>query len=178
MRRMVSLWLVISSTAATIGCATGGALPVGGRQVQVTPRPDAGSKKIEGELIAVDEEKIWVLGREQVITIPLDTVRRVKLQRHSMTGSRVGLWTAVGAVVTGSALAIACSSVEGNSSCGRVFLAVGATWALGGAVAATSARSSSTMQLDDPRTRSLQPYARFPQGLPEGVDLSKLQEPR
>jgi len=178
MRRWVSLVLMLVLATAPIGCATGGGVPVGGRHVQVTPRPDAGSKRVEGELLAVDEEKIWVLGKEQVITIPLGTVRQVNLQRHSMTAGRVGLWSAIGAVVTGGALAIACQSVEGNSDCGGALLAVGATWALGRTIAATTVRSSGKIQLDDPRTRSLQPYARFPQGLPEGVDLSKLQEPR
>ena len=176
MRRLVSLLLVLALISAPIGCATSGALPVGGRQVQVTPRPDTGSKKVEGELIAVDEERIWVLGEEQVITIPVSTVQLVRLQRHSMNGKRVGQWSVLGALVTGGALAIACGSVEG-SGCGKVFLAVGATWAIGGAIAASTIRSSSKIQLDV-RTRSLQPYARFPQGLPEGVDLSKLQEPR
>jgi hypothetical protein len=150
-----------------------------GRQVQITPRADAEShSKVQGELLAVEPGKIWVLGKERVVTVPLDAVQEIKVQRHSMTGSRVGVWSAIGALVTGGALALACSSVEGNNDCGKVFLAVGATWAVVGALSAPSLGSSSAMPFYHPKQEDLQPFARFPQGLPEGVDASALRGPR
>ena len=177
MRRFLSFVVVLGIAVLPSACATGESMSVHGRSVQITPRPDAESRsKVRGELLAVDAGKIWVLGKERVVTVPIDAVQEVKVQRHSMTAGRVALWSVLGTLVAGSALAIACSSVEGNNNCGRAFLAVGATFALVGGLAAPALGSSST--IPHPRQENLQPYARFPQGLPEGIDTATLRGPR
>jgi hypothetical protein len=175
MRRLVSWTMALSLAGLSGGCATGRSVSVTGRRVEITPRAEADDPaKVKGELLAVDTVRIWVLGKEQLVTLPLGSVREVKVQRHGLTARRVGLWSVIGAVVTGGALAIACSSVEGNEGCGKIFLAVGATWGVVGALAAPALQSSSEIPIRHPKTEDLQPYARFPQGLPEGVSASDL----
>jgi hypothetical protein len=179
MRPIVSLLVALGVAGLDGGCATGRGVSVYGRQVQITPRADAESRsKVQGELLAIEPGKIWVLGKERVVAVPLDAVKEVKVQRHSMTGSRVAVWSVFGALATGGALALACSTVEGNGGCGGVFLGVGATWALVGALAAPSLGSSSVTRLPHPKQEDLQPFARFPQGLPEGFDTSAPAGPR
>jgi hypothetical protein len=175
MRRLVSKWALLL-TLVPMGCATGGAVPVGGRHIEVTPSHDADGHKVEGELLAVDEETIWVLGKERIVAVPLATVRQVEVRRHSATPGRVARWSALGAALTGGALALACNSVDGNSDCGKIFLSVGFTWALGGAIAAVTL-GPSKMGIDEPWAQSLRPYARFPQGPPKGVELPAPQGP-
>jgi hypothetical protein len=176
-RRFSCLVVALGVAVLASACATGEGVSVRGRNVQITPRPDADSQsKVQGELLAVDAGKIWVLGKERVVTFPMDAVQEVKVQRHSMTAGRVALWSVVGTLVAGGALAIACSSVEGNNDCGKVFVAVGATFAVVGGIAAPSLGSSRAVP--HPREESLQPYARFPQGLPVGADVSALAPSR
>jgi hypothetical protein len=178
MRRLLSVVLALVA-ALPSACATGEAVSARGRNVEITPRAEVEPRsKVQGELLAVDAGKIWVLGKERVVTVPIDAVQEVKVQRHSMTASRVALWSVLGTLVAGSALAIACSSVEGNNDCGKVFLAVGATFAVIGGIAAPTLGSSSATRLPQPRAENLQPFARFPQGLPEGVDTATLRGPR
>ena len=179
MRRIASAVAVLGIAVVSGACATGGGVSVRGRNVEITPRGDVEPHaKVRGELLAADAGKIWVLGKERIVTIPTDAVQEVKVQRHSMTAGGVAAWGAIGTLVAGTALAIACSSVEGNGSCGRVFLVVGATFAVVGGIVAPSLNSSSATWLLHPKEENLQPFARFPQGLPEGVDTSALVGPR
>jgi hypothetical protein len=179
MRRVVNLVVALGIAVLPSACATGERVSVHGRNIEITPRPDVEPhSKVSGELLAVDAGKIWVLGKERIVTVPMDAVQEVKVQRHSMTAGRVALWSALGTLVAGSALAIACGSVEGNDQCGRVFLVVGATFAVVGGLTAPSLASSSATRLPHPKEENLQPFARFPQGLPEGADTSTLVGPR
>ena len=168
MRRFAFVLFTCGTACLAGGCASSGT-SVHGRQVEVIPRAPDREAKVQGELLAVDTEKIWVLGKEQTIPVPLDSVQEVRVRRHSVTGKTVWRWTAIGAIVTGGALSLACASVEDAHNCGVAFLVVGATWALAGALAAPGLEASSKIPIRDPRPDDLRSYARFPQGLPEGM---------
>jgi hypothetical protein len=82
-----------------------------------------------------------------------------------------------GGLATGGALAAACATVEGNSNCAAVGLVVAGAWMAVGALSARSIESSSLVRLPAPASADLRPYARFPQGPPDGVDLRSLAAP-
>jgi hypothetical protein len=180
MRRALALLLAV---LLSVGCATGGAgLSVHGRQVTALEADDTArrrspqeEKRVEGELIAAEPARLWLLGKEQVFDVPLSSVAEVRVQRHTFTARKAFLWTLAGAVVTGGLLTGACSAVEGTQSCGNVFLVTSAIWLGVGGLAAKSMEGSSAVRFRRPSAEDLSPYARFPQGVPEGFDPHSLQ---
>ena len=173
MKRGLALFLVV---VLTTGCATGGGVSIYGRQV--TAVEVGNSKEREsppaGELIAAEPARIWLLGKEQVFEVPLSSIEEVRVRRHGFTAEKALLWTLLGAVVTGGALAGACASVDA-SDCGSVFGLVGASWLVVGGLATAAVRRSSSTRIPRPRAEALSPYARFPQGVPEGFDPRSLR---
>ncbi len=175
MRTPVTLILVVSLGT---GCVTGSrSTSVVGRSVTVVPTPGSKTGPMKGELIAVEPEKIWVLGKEHVFEITVAAVKEVRVQRHLMNSGRGWQWTAIGALVTGGALTIACHSVKGTQGCGRVFPWVGATWLVLGGLPSIGLDSSATILVKGPDAQVLNSYARFPAGPPQGLDLSRLPPP-
>ena len=169
-------WLGTAVAALIVGaCVTGSrAVSVFGRHVAVSPARDARATPLTGELIAVSAESLWVLGDTGLGALPLGAVDRVSVRRHNFTAGRALAWALVGAAVTGGALSAACSSVEG-AECGRVFPGVALSWVFWGGLAAASADASSKLRIDAARWDSLRAYARFPQGIPAGVDRRALR---
>lgn len=157
------------------GCATVPKVSVTGRLVEVRPTSAKQSPPAKGELIAVGPEQLWILEDKGIHEVPLSSIGEVDVRRHKLGGKQAALWAVVGALVTGGALTAACSSVEGNGGCGKVFLAVGATWGLFGGVSAASLERSSRLPIPSPDWEALRPYARFPQGLPPGLDPAILR---
>lgn len=156
------------------GCAT--ARPHAsalGRAVEVRPVEGRGTEAAKGELLAVGPQQLWVMEREGPRQVDTASIEQVRVKRHNWDGRRAWTWTIVGALVTSAALTAACGSVEG-SGCGRVPLAVGSTWLALGGLSAVQLERSSTIRMNGPGFESLRPYARFPQGLPEGLDPKTL----
>jgi hypothetical protein len=169
--------VVLALAALPAGCATGQAkLQVYGRPVTVVSRAPE-KEKVQGELLAVADGRLWLRADSGVREIPLDAVGEVRLRRHGFGARQALTWAAVGGLVTGGALSLACASVEGNSNCGVVGLAVAGIWLAVGALSAPSMESSSLIRLPAPAAADLRPYARFPQGPPEGIDLRSLDAP-
>jgi len=155
------------------GCAarTSGIL---GRSVTLVPR-EAGAPKVKGELLAVDQGRVWVRTKDGVRDFAPDSLQEVRVRRHNLTGRWAVRWGLVGGLVSGVAMAAACSSVEGNDSggCAGTGAVWGGLWALAGLLAAPSLEASSQISLD-PQSDRLRPYARLPAGLPRGVDPQSL----
>ena len=155
------------------GCAarTSGVL---GRPVTLVLR-EAGAPKVKGELLAVDQGRVWVRTKDGMRDFAPDTLQEVRVRRHNLTGRWAVRWGLVGGLVSGVAMAAACSSVEGNDpgGCAGTGAVWGGLWALAGLLAAPSLEASSQVSLD-PRSDRLRPYARLPAGLPRGVDPQSL----
>jgi hypothetical protein len=117
---------------------------------------------------------MWVAGPEDVRAIPRGAVQEVQVKRHGLTRGTALRWVALGALVSGIALSLACSSVEGANDCGRIFLPVALTWGVIGIPSAMSLGESSQLHVTPAKWDSLSAYARFPQGLPDGVDPGSL----
>ena len=170
-RGVVSVVLTVS--IAVSGCASAKpGLPLGGRTVELRGT-EPKSPKVSGELLAVGPEQMLVLTSAGVRGVPPQQVKEVRVRRHGLKGRKAWLWVAIGAIGTGLALTAACLSAEGDN-CGAVLGVTVGAWGLIGGPAAASLAKSSQLRVPGPDFTSLRPYARFPQGLPEGLDLAPL----
>lgn len=157
------------------GCAARGPEAYG-RAVTLVP-VEASAPKVKGELLAVDQGRIWVRTKDGVRDFAPASVREVRVRRHSLTGGWAVRWGLVGGLVSGVAMAASCSSVEGNDSggCAAFGGVTAGLWALAGLLAAPSLEASSQLSLD-PESARLKPYARLPAGLPKGLPPASLEE--
>jgi hypothetical protein len=146
-----------------------------GRAVTLVPIA-SGAPKVKGELLAVDQGRIWVRTKDGVRDFDPASVREVRVRRHNLTGGWAVRWGLVGGLVSGVALTASCSSVEGNSAggCAAVGGVTAGLWALVGFLAAPSLDASSQVSVD-PGSDRLRPYARLPAGLPKGLPRASLE---
>jgi len=167
-KRSVSLLLVLALTS----CATARPqVAIGGRMVEIQPTSEKASS-VKGELLAVGPERVWVMARDGVRGVPFAEIENIRVRLHGLGGGRSWAWMALGAVATGAALAAACASAD-SDSCGTGFGVTAGLWAAIGAPSAHSLEKSSRLLVRGPDFTSLRAYARFPQGLPEGLDSAK-----
>ncbi len=162
----VALCGVLGACASAMGRPT-----VFGRDIEVQRRDVKGPTR--GELVSVGTDELLVAGTGQVEAIPLRSIERVRLQRHEMNGKASGTWAALGAAVTGGALTVACMMAKADG-CGKVFLVVGGTWLVIGGPSAASLGASSRLEFRQADWDRLKPFARFPQGIPAGLDVTTL----
>ncbi len=175
MRRRQRLVATGAAVLLASGCASTPKVPVVGRAVTVVP--DGDGPRVKGELLAVGPDRLWVREEKGVAEVRLPTVREVRVKRHGF-GARAALtWALLGGLVTGAVLAAACASLEDAGNCGGVGLGVAGAWLLVGAMAAPSMESSSRIELRRPTPEDLRPFARLPQGLPEGLTPAELAPP-
>ena len=169
MRHLCVLVAAVVVAALAGGCASGTS-NVLGRAVTLVPSED-GAPKAKGELLAVDRGRILVRTKDGVRDFDPAALREVRVRRHNYTGGWAVRWGLVGGLASGTAIAVACSTVEGNSGggCARTGAIWGGLWVLAGLLAAPSLDASSQVFLD-PNSDRLKLYARLPAGLPEGVD--------
>jgi hypothetical protein len=138
--------------------------PVLGRSLEVTL---FGGGRVAGELIEVTDRGLLLLPPSGLLlATPLADVTRVRVRRHDFTGRRVFLWSAVGALVSGLGLTVACSQVEG-ADCGGVLPGMAVSWTLVGGLLGLAITGSAWQEVP-PLHDTLLPYSRFPQGAPPG----------
>ena len=139
--------------------------PPFGREVRVRIED---TLNVKGELLAVSRDSIWVLQRGAVASVPWAEVSEVRVNRGGMgAGSALG-WSLAAGVVSGALLSGACSSVA-DADCSAVLPATMVLWLLVGAASAPSLQNTRyhEVQLEPD---SLRAHARFPQGLPPGLE--------
>jgi len=165
---------VVILTALVAGGCGARTSDVLGRSVTLVPREE-GAPKAKGELLAVDQGRIWVRTKDGVHDFDPASLREVRVRRHNLTGRWAVRWGLVGGLASGVAMAAACSSVEGNDSggCAATGAVWGGLWMLSGLLAAPSLDGSSQIVLD-PQSDRLRPYARLPAGLPKGTSPQSL----
>lgn len=127
---------------------------------------------LRGELLGLRDENIWVLAGEReeerrFVPLPLTDLKEVRMQRHGWSGGRIALWTALAGGATTVAMFGACTSIEDSGSCAAVAGGWAGLWAvIGGFTRLVIGPSWKTVRA--PALDELRPYARFPQGLPDG----------
>ena len=175
MRRPGSRATAVALAALLAGGCAARSPEAYGRAVTLVPI-EPGAPKVKGELLAVDQGRIWVRTKDGVQDFDPASVREVRVRRHNLTGGWAVRWGLVGGLLSGVALTASCSSVEGNDvgGCAGVGGVTAGLWALVGFLAAPSLEASSQLSLD-PESARLKPYARLPAGLPKGLPPAALE---
>ena len=140
--------------------------PGQGYQVQLRLNV-ASASALKGELIAVRADSLWIRHDAGVRSMALGDLDRVRVRHHGFTFGKAMLIAAIGGLVTGGALTAACSSI--SDDCGGVFVGMMTSWLAIGAIAGAASSGSAYRSLEPLSYEALQPYARYPQGLPPGV---------
>lgn len=177
MRDSIMASSLMAVVVLSAGCATGThKVSVHGRPAEVTRQSTTGPSTVEGELIAIDEGRIWILEKGGLSELPRAEVTRMKVQRHALTGRRGMKWALLGAVLTGGSMTLACASV--SDGCVGVLPVMAVPWLAAGLFARPSLDGSARMSLSPSRLDEARPYARFPQGLPPGFQGPPEPAPR
>jgi hypothetical protein len=115
---------------------------------------------VQGELIALSPDRVFVLTDVGLLELPKTTISQAKLTAYDSGAVALGVWTFLGTLSTISH---------------GVFLIISApVWVIGGS--AITAVQSHKPVISYPKNswEAFQRYARFPQGLPQGLERSSL----
>ncbi len=119
--------------------------------------------ELEGEFIAIDPDTLFVLNRGGLHAIPRDTIERARLGTYNSQWGALAAWTTVGSLATMS-----------HGWYAGITLPV---WMILGSVT-TAVVSHGPIEgvrgHDSARWRELSKFARFPQGMPTGIDRTIL----
>jgi len=130
-------------------------------QVEMKPTaPKVPAAVWGGELIAVSADSGWILTDNGVTAVAVRDVSRATLVGWDPDFSGFLLWSLLGTVST--------------ISNGAFLVATAPMWIIGGSLATASQSRSSTIKTERAQWSDFRLYARFPQGLPPGLDLASL----
>ena len=172
---VVTLWIaqpLLAQAVPTSGSGLGLGPRLDSRLVELTKGRQVrfaygAPRALEGELLAVDDQSMWLLSNGQTRNIPLDGLGEIQVRQHGFGATKVWTWIGIGAAVTGIGMAAACSTVEDATGCGGWFFGMGLGWGVIGGLFSLDVVGSSWAEVPPVREGLLR-YARFPQGLPEG----------
>jgi hypothetical protein len=172
--RLRGIGLVLAACGGTPLCAQT-APTLRGTRVEVFARQQSHT----GELLAVSSDTLWVWGESGLMASPVSSLTEVRIRQHSFTSGTMLLWGVFGGITSGVILTVACSSYQAEElSCGPVLPVFTLSGLLMGGLAALISGPSAYREFSPTQTQDLRAYARFPQGLPPGVDPSRLAGPR
>lgn len=110
----------------------------------------------DGEFIAVGKESLFVLTQDSLTAIALNQVERGKLTTYDAEHQLLAGWTTVGALTT--------------PSHGWFLMLSFPLWIISGSIATIAHSYAPIEKFPADSWEDLRKYARFPQGLPEGLD--------
>jgi hypothetical protein len=122
------------------------------------------SEGLEGELLSVSTDSLWVLSEGAVRGFSLQDVQFVDVHMHNWDSKRVWSWNLLAGLGSTIAMGAACSTVE-DAECGSFLLSWSLSWLLFGGISAGALANSSRREVH-PNPDALRPYVRFPQGMP------------
>lgn len=114
---------------------------------------------VQGELIAIDTDTIHVLADGRLVSLARAMLCCAELTAYRVDLSELQLWSVLGILST--------------ATHGFVLLLTAPMWAIAGTVATSSASYAPRIISTDPIV--LRPFARFPQGIPPGLDRTTLR---
>ena len=164
----VIMWIGLLVLAASTAVTAQRLKPPLGGQVRVNL---SSAHSLSGELLAVDQDSLWLLEPQGPASLPLSDVSGVRVDRGGMGPGTAIAWSLMAGLISGFALQSACASV--SDGCGSVLPATLGVWVLIGGLSAVSLESTRYKTLA-PESDSLRAHARFPQGLPAGVARDSL----
>jgi hypothetical protein len=122
---------------------------------------DSTERHTDGELIAVSAESVWVLSGSQGLVIPTTAVNKGKLTAYAAQKGGLTTWTALGTLAT--------------ISNGLALVFTAPMWLIGGPLAVGAESRAPERKHPPLKWEELTPFARFPQGMPTGLDLTALR---
>lgn len=164
----------VASLALGLACAANpapsGFLPspseavrdVYGGWIEVTVAVGRHDSTVAGELIAVRADSVWILPENGGVTALATTaVKRGRLAHYSSGAGAVSGFSALGTVTT--------------ISNGAFLIFTAPAWIITGVVAASNESRAPLRDVPPLGWADLAAYARFPQGLPPGIDLAEIR---
>ncbi len=118
-------------------------------------------RRADGELIAVSADSVWVLNKSQGVVIPTITVKSGKLTAYEAQTGPLKAWATLGSLAT--------------ISNGAFLIFTAPMWLIGGSLTVGGESRSPERKHPPLAWIELAPFARFPQGMPEGIELTALQ---
>jgi len=116
---------------------------------------------VEGELLAVTADSVWVLTAQGARVIPTASVKEGKLTGYQSQTGAISGFTALGVLST--------------ASNGVVLILTAPLWIITGTVAGSHESRAPVSTVPEQRWQDLAVFARFPQGMPPGVALRSLK---
>jgi len=159
---------------AGTGCATNSApndflpVPVESQQESyggwIELEVDAGKKetrRVEGELLVVTASEVWVAADSGVVVVAAARVKDGKLTAYRSNSGAIAGGTLLGTLST--------------VSNGILLVFTAPLWLITGSVAAGAESQAPVKDVTPLKWPELAAWARFPQGVPEGVDVQRLR---
>ena len=138
-------------------------VPVTGSRLQVTL---TSGDEFRGELIEAMGDSLLLGGPSGLQAVHLADVARIRAQRHGLDAGGVLKWVALGGLITGAGMTVACSQAD-VSGCGAVLPVMVLSWGVIGGLLGLGLANTAWRELPL-RGDGLRAYARFPQGAPVG----------
>lgn len=168
--RLIMVFVAATATAAAAQPPTVPTAVKGYRATVQTTGPSA--DKWAGEILAVEQDSLWLLQSGEVVGVPLVGVESIRIRQHGLGPGQALGWSLAGGIISGLLLTAACSSVEDTSGCGSVFVGAMVVWMTIGLISSATLHEA-TVKLRPPLTDSyLRRYARYPQGRPANLPTS------
>lgn len=118
------------------------------------------AKRVQGELIALSPDRVFVLTDDGLLEIPKTTISQAKLTAYDSGAVALGVWTFLGTLST--------------ISHGFFLIISAPVWVIGGSAATAVQSHKPVISYPKNSWEAFQRYARFPQGLPQGLERSSL----
>jgi len=164
---LVAITLLFPGCASTL--APGGWLPdaeqstreANGGWIVAKVGLSGSSREVCGELIAIQHDSVFVLAKAGLEAIPAEHIRAARIARFNSHWGELGAWWVLGTLST--------------ASHGFVRILSAPVWILGGTLSAMAASYAPIVRYPDRSWSELSIFARFPPGLPPGLDRSALR---
>lgn len=145
---------------AVRGVDEAGLFPYGGWAIITVAEDDGGTARLEGELLAVGPENLWLLQPEGATEIDPRRVVSAEVTGYDSNPNQVSILAVVGTLST--------------VSNGFGLVLTGPLWLIVGITGSNAQAAASRVRVQDDNLTPLAPFARFPQGMPPDVDPRSL----
>ena len=116
--------------------------------------------RIDGEFIAVSRDSVFIADESGLHVVALEQIQKARVTSYDSNYGSLAGWTTVGSLTT--------------ISHGVLLIGTLPLWLIAGTMS-TAARSREGMTWADGDWHSIRKYARYPTGLPDGLDRSKIK---
>ena len=135
-----------------------------GSWISVSYRTGDLIRTVHGELIAIHSNQVFILTVQELTSISTDSIYDMKLTAYNARAGGLTGWTCLGILST--------------ISHGVFLIFTSPVWLIGGSIATVGRSYEPQMTYPARLLIEFHAYARFPHGLPEGIDRQSLKPKR